>query len=144
VSIYKHEPLARLGFMHLIATNMCVWMGTLINEIMEESNHILTSINGNATVHMVSSSLGVAQPFLLQNNTTQSSLTSTSQYFGKCKCFIVFLKHVIIINILINYKFSFYIWWDNEKKCSLENNTSWQNVLQIRIKKLKHRNYLRR
>jgi len=36
LKIDTNQPLARFGFMHLIATNMCVWLKTIINEILDE------------------------------------------------------------------------------------------------------------
>src|SRR5467141_1183048 len=93
VSIHKHEPLARLGLMHLIATNMCVWMSTLINEIMEESHHYLPSTDtGNNNNNNTSGGVSQAgaQSFLL--NTTGQTLTSTTpSVSGKWDCGIVHL-----------------------------------------------------
>jgi Otopetrin len=40
VHIDRREPLIRFGLMHVIATNMSVWLRTLINEIMNEYHHM--------------------------------------------------------------------------------------------------------
>lgn len=39
VHIDRREALIRFGLMHTIATNMSVWLRTLINEIMNEYHH---------------------------------------------------------------------------------------------------------
>ena len=41
VVINTSQPLARIGFMHLLATNMCVWLHTIIHEIMNEYFHLM-------------------------------------------------------------------------------------------------------
>ena len=39
LTIYKYKKFARFGLMHMVATNLCVWMNVLI----EETNHELHS-----------------------------------------------------------------------------------------------------
>ena len=39
VHIVQQKALARFGFAHLMATNMCLWLRTLIMEIMEDMHH---------------------------------------------------------------------------------------------------------
>lgn len=46
VHIHKMKVLARFGFAHLIATNFCIWLRTLINEIMQEYHHLTDASHG--------------------------------------------------------------------------------------------------
>lgn len=46
MAISKYKTLARFGLMHMIATNMCVWLHVLVQETKHE---ILTLITPNAT-----------------------------------------------------------------------------------------------
>ncbi|XP_076362780.1 proton channel OtopLc-like isoform X2 [Tachypleus tridentatus] len=46
VAIKKFKTLARFGLMHMIATNMCVWLHVLVAETKHE---IMTNINHNLT-----------------------------------------------------------------------------------------------
>ena len=36
MNIYQHRFLSRLGLMHMIATNLCVWLKVLILETLHE------------------------------------------------------------------------------------------------------------
>ena len=36
MNIYKHKFLSRLGMMHMIAANLCVWLNVLILETSHE------------------------------------------------------------------------------------------------------------
>lgn len=40
VHVTKMKILARFGFAHLIATNFCIWLRTLVNEISHEYHHL--------------------------------------------------------------------------------------------------------
>jgi len=40
VEIEENESIARFGLMHIIATNICVWLNTLVLEIMNEFSHM--------------------------------------------------------------------------------------------------------
>lgn len=39
--VHKHHSLVRMGYYHLIATNLCIWIRTLTSEILEEYLHNL-------------------------------------------------------------------------------------------------------
>lgn len=39
MSIYKHKWLCRFGMMHMIATNLCVWLNVLVTETEHEIAH---------------------------------------------------------------------------------------------------------
>ena len=43
--VTKHEWLAWLGFMHVLATNVCLWFRTLVNEIMNDYIELATAAN---------------------------------------------------------------------------------------------------
>merc|ERR1719187_1264798 len=56
IMIYKYKKFARFGFMHMVATNLCVWM----NCIIQESQHSIhefqhTSHDTHADGHSVMS-----------------------------------------------------------------------------------------
>lgn len=55
VEIDKNESIARFGLMHIIATNICVWLNTLVLEIMNEFSH-MSSHGSNETATKSSSS----------------------------------------------------------------------------------------
>lgn len=39
MNIYKHKLISRMGLMHMIATNLCVWLSVLIMETSHEIAH---------------------------------------------------------------------------------------------------------
>jgi hypothetical protein len=39
MNVKRHKPLAYLGFAHLLATNLCIWILTVINELIFEFHH---------------------------------------------------------------------------------------------------------
>ena len=45
--IQRHKTLARFGLMHMVATNMCVWLETIVVETIrevEKTSQIETSV----------------------------------------------------------------------------------------------------
>jgi len=52
IRAFRCEPLAWVALMHLMATNVCVWLRTLVNEIMYEFLHYVTTANNeHITTH---------------------------------------------------------------------------------------------
>jgi hypothetical protein len=39
LNIHKFKAIARFGLMHCLATNVCVWIRTLVRESLKEINH---------------------------------------------------------------------------------------------------------
>ena len=44
--IYKYKKFARFGLMHLVGTNLCMWLNTIIEESKHEIDHYLHEHNG--------------------------------------------------------------------------------------------------
>ena len=72
------EPHARYTFMHLIAANLCVWIRTLINEVLIEYSHYDggSFCSKNATHH-----------FAAWNNNPIPIHHRISLYAGTCHIF---------------------------------------------------------
>jgi len=41
MSIWKHKAIAYFGLMHMIATNLCVWLYVIVEETKHEIIHFL-------------------------------------------------------------------------------------------------------
>jgi hypothetical protein len=62
LNIHKFKCIARFGMMHVIATNMCIWMRTLAKECTKE-----------ITRYRVDRGLGVSEDYMIlgKKNFTQ-------------------------------------------------------------------------
>ena len=57
MNIYKSKSMSRFGLMHMIATNLCVWLNVLIMEtyheivdLRKEKEHHVNGTAGNVVV----------------------------------------------------------------------------------------------
>lgn len=64
INILKHQTIAQFGFMHLMATNLCLWLRTLILEINAELNHAsVADSSSNTTANNSTNRLGLMLNF---------------------------------------------------------------------------------
>uniref|UniRef100_A0A0C9RT05 Otop3_1 protein n=1 Tax=Fopius arisanus TaxID=64838 RepID=A0A0C9RT05_9HYME len=62
LELTKHGPLAKLGLMHMIATNICEWLQALVEETRHEISHLESKPNTNDG--LLRNLLRDASPFL--------------------------------------------------------------------------------
>ena len=65
MNIYKHKMVGRLGLMHMIATNICVWLHVLIEETKHEMEHAKWSNESNPNMH--TSEVGIHYQILIKH-----------------------------------------------------------------------------
>lgn len=57
MSIYKYKNIARFGLMHMVATNVCVWLYVLVQESKHEILKFLDpSHHGGGSSHHIATS----------------------------------------------------------------------------------------
>lgn len=61
VRIVRYQPLAYFGFMHLISSNLCLWLNTLIRELTEVLGS-LSSEDSESNGHNESNHTGESLP----------------------------------------------------------------------------------
>ena len=61
MNLQRHKLLARFGLMHLAATNVCIWIRTIIEETFRDvlfaASVLPVNIAGNVTVHSLSTTI---------------------------------------------------------------------------------------
>jgi hypothetical protein len=54
LNIHKFKVVARFGLMHLIATNVCVWMRTIVREgLMDFTRFYVKEFQGPSEDHLI-------------------------------------------------------------------------------------------
>lgn len=59
MNIYKNKFISRLGLMHMIATNLCVWLNVLILETNHEIHEAQLHNHGHDSFHGFNASGGL-------------------------------------------------------------------------------------
>ena len=70
LNINKNKIIAKFGLMHLIATNGCIWINTLMKESMNEilESDEFKKMVGNETFDKMTSKYLIKKPFILSSN----------------------------------------------------------------------------
>ena len=53
LNIHKFKFIARFGLMHMVATNVCVWIRTLVRESLKEINEFRVSQGHSGEDYMI-------------------------------------------------------------------------------------------
>jgi len=81
LNIHRFKVLARFGLMHIVATNLCVWIRTLVLESIKE-------ITNNDNRKYLSTTAG---PTAATTTTTTTAMLMPDQHPGQCSVDISFL-----------------------------------------------------
>lgn len=84
LNIHRFKVLARFGLMHIVATNLCVWIRTLVLESIKE-------ISNNDNRKYLSA---IAGPTAATTTTTTTAMLMPDQHPGQCPFDISFLVRV--------------------------------------------------
>jgi hypothetical protein len=81
LNIHRFKVLARFGLMHIVATNLCVWIRTLVLESIKE-------ISNNDNRKYLSITTGTTAA---TSTTTTTAMLMPDQRLGQCPFDITFL-----------------------------------------------------
>ncbi|CAG0913454.1 unnamed protein product [Notodromas monacha] len=71
LNIHKFKVVARFGLMHVIATNICVWLRTIVREGLKDfTKYYVDNYNGPSEDHLIMSSGNVTLEEMMEKNLT--------------------------------------------------------------------------
>jgi hypothetical protein len=77
LNIHRFKVLARFGLMHIVATNLCVWIRTLVLESIKE-------ISNNDNRKYLSTTTSTTAATTAATTTTTTTMLMPEQHLGQC------------------------------------------------------------
>ena len=108
LNIHKFKAIARFGMMHCLATNVCVWVRTLVRESLKEINgHHPTEMKGHdihdGLHHIGDKFFGPLSTPFFQCSKLKHNLLALELVPPVYSIYIVLCKHLHYVNLHITF-----------------------------------------